>query len=113
MSHFSHNIPNVVYLLFKQIWPSDLKDLIHKPVADPGFPVGGGGNLQRGCFLVKTKELDPVGGPPAAPPWIHQCKHLDVADVGVIGIPHPPDDLPRAYVQRKGDSCITEDHGIR
>ena len=43
-------------------------------VADPGFPVGGGGaDLQRGCFSAKTyvkmKELDPVGGRgPAAPP---------------------------------------------
>ena len=42
------------------------------PVADPGFPVGGGAeplggvDLQRGCFSAKTyakmKELDPVGG---------------------------------------------------
>ena len=36
-------------------------------VADPGFPVGGGGaDLRRGCFSaktnVKTKELDPVEG---------------------------------------------------
>ena len=36
-------------------------------VADPGFPVGGGGaNLQRGHFsakmYAKTKELDLVGG---------------------------------------------------
>ena len=43
------------------------------PVADPGFPVGGGRepvrggvDLQRGHFLVKmyvkTKELGPIGG---------------------------------------------------
>ena len=37
-------------------------------------PLGGGADLQHGCFLVKTyaktKELDPVGGghAPAAPP---------------------------------------------
>ena len=36
-------------------------------VADPGFPVGGGGaDLQHVHFLaktdVKTKEMDPVGG---------------------------------------------------
>ena len=38
-----------------------------KAVADPGFPVGGGGaNLRCVHFLVKTyvktKEIDPVGG---------------------------------------------------
>ena len=38
------------------------------PVADPGFPVGGGGgaDLQGIHFsvktYVKTKEMDPVGG---------------------------------------------------
>ena len=50
-------------------------------MADPGFPVGGGGaptrwggaNLQHIHFSVKTyaktKEIDPVGGgAPAAPP---------------------------------------------
>ena len=35
-------------------------------VADPGFPVGGGANLQCVHFLAKThakmKEMDPVGG---------------------------------------------------
>ena len=49
------------------------------PVADPGFPVGGGGtNLRCIHFLakmyVKMKEIDPVGGGHmlAVPPWIHQ-----------------------------------------
>ena len=51
-------------------------------VADQGFPVGGrraigGANLRCRCFLaktyVKTKELDPVGGGGATPPWIRQC----------------------------------------
>ena len=55
-------------------------------VADPGFPIGGGGadplggggaNLQHVYFLAKTyaktKEIDPVGGgarrrPPLDPP---------------------------------------------
>ena len=41
-------------------------------MADPGFPVEGGIDLQHGCFSAKTyakmKELDPVGGAPAAPP---------------------------------------------
>ena len=45
-------------------------------MADPGFPVGGGGvDLRRGRFSVKmytkTKELGPMGGGgmcPAAPP---------------------------------------------
>ena len=53
-------------------------------MADPGFPLGGGGteplegaNLQHGCFLAKmyakTKELDPVGGMHAgSTPWICQ-----------------------------------------
>ena len=63
-------------------------------VADPGFPVGGGAeplgggaDLQRGCFSVKTyaktKELDPVGGgarrrrpPPLDPPMINMCAIL-------------------------------------
>ena len=53
-------------------------------VADPGFPVGGGGggadplgggaNLRRVHFLAKTyvkaKEIDPVGS------WIRQCFSL-------------------------------------
>ena len=46
-----------------------LKGAIRKgnSVADPGFPVGGGGaDLPRGCFFtetyVKMKELGPVGG---------------------------------------------------
>ena len=55
-------------------------NIIQKPVADPGFPVGGrapvrgGMDLQRGHFLVKmcaiTKELGPIGGGvrPARPP---------------------------------------------
>ena len=57
------------------------------PVADPGFPVGGGGcqpilggcQLRRVHFLVKMyakmKEIDPVGGgggAGGAPPWIRQ-----------------------------------------
>ena len=43
-------------------------------MADPGFPVGGGGvDLRRGCFsakmYAKTKELGPVGGrAPGTPP---------------------------------------------
>ena len=46
-------------------------------MADPGFPVGGGGggaNLRRIHFsakmYAKTKEIDPVGGgrPPLDPP---------------------------------------------
>ena len=38
------------------------------PVADPGFPIGGGGGTDLRCghfsvkTCVKTKELDPVGG---------------------------------------------------
>ena len=50
-----------------------------RSVADPGFPVGGGGRRPvGGCqppthtlfgkTYVKTKEMDPVGGAPAAPP---------------------------------------------
>ena len=48
------------------------------PVADPGFPVGGGANLQRVHFsaktYAKTKEIDPVGGGARRrrPPWIRQ-----------------------------------------
>ena len=38
--------------------------LITNPAADPGFPIGGGADLQRGHFsaetYVKTKELGPV-----------------------------------------------------
>ena len=51
---------------------------VTKTVADPGFPTGGapthwgGANLQCVHFLAKmyakTKEIDPVGGAPAAPP---------------------------------------------
>ena len=54
-------------------------------MADPGFPVGGGGadplgghaNLRRVHFLaktyVKTKENDPVGGARSGgAPWIRQ-----------------------------------------
>ena len=41
-------------------------------MADPGFPVGGGANLQRIHFsaktYAKTKEIDPVGGAPLDPP---------------------------------------------
>ena len=42
-------------------------------VADPGFPIGGGGaNFRRIHFLAKmyakTKEIDPVGGGAPAPP---------------------------------------------
>ena len=42
------------------------------PVADPGFPIGGGAELLVGCqpptlallakTFVKMKELDPIGG---------------------------------------------------
>ena len=49
--------------------------MFYKAVADPGFPVGGGGvDLRRGCFSVKmyakTKELGPIGGGvrPVRPP---------------------------------------------
>ena len=52
----------------------NVEDLTYT-VADPGFPVwgGGGANLRRVHFsaktYVKTKEIDPVGGgAPAAPP---------------------------------------------
>ena len=52
------------------------------------FPLGGGADLRRIHFLaktyVKTKEMDPVGGAPAAPPGsanenerIESCKGLD------------------------------------
>ena len=47
-------------------------------VADPGFPVGGGGgaDLRRVHFSAKTyakmKEMDPVGGRRRRPPWIRQ-----------------------------------------
>ena len=40
-------------------------------------------------------------------------KHPDIADVGVIGVPHPPDDLPRAYVQRKPNTHLTEGNIIK
>ena len=44
---------------------------------DPGFPIGGGTDLRRIHFSLKTyaktKEMDPVGGgAPAVPPWIRQ-----------------------------------------
>ena len=54
--------------------------MCHPPVADPGFPVGGGVDLlgggldlRHGCFLAKmyakTKEFGPVGGHvPGTPP---------------------------------------------
>ena len=50
----------------------------HNAVADPGFPVGGGANLRRVHFsvktYVKTKEIDPVGGGVRrGAPWICQC----------------------------------------
>ena len=59
--------PEVRHLQWVQVYSS---------VADPGFPVGGGGgggvdplrgvDLRRGCFLakmcVKMKEFGPVGG---------------------------------------------------
>lgn len=34
--------------------------------------------------------------------------HPDVADVGVIGVPQPPDDLPKAFVVKKQGSTVTE-----
>ena len=55
------------------------------PVADPGFPIGGvdplGGGVdpQRGHFLVKMKELGPMGGgmhlacSPLDPPMATLC----------------------------------------
>ena len=65
--------------------------VISSPVADPGFPVGGGaptrwgggGNLRHVHFWAKTKEIDPVGGGGgrrgAPPRWIRQCSpHLHV-----------------------------------
>ena len=51
-------------------------------MADPGFPMGGGGgaDLRHGGFSAKThvkmKELDPVGGGglhAGGIPWICQC----------------------------------------
>ena len=54
--------------------------LNNRVVADPGFPVGGGGgvDLQHGCFsakiCAKMKEFGPMGGhapgmpPPLDPP---------------------------------------------
>ena len=51
------------------------------------FPLGGadplgGANLQCVHFLakmyVKMKEIDPVGGAPAAPPWIRQCSEQQI-----------------------------------
>ena len=44
-------------------------------VADPGFPLGGGGANSRGGYIlknlyVKTKESGPVGG-------VHQQRPLD------------------------------------
>ena len=56
-------------------------------MADPGFPVGGGGaDLRCGCFsaktYAKTKELDPVGGGGGAhvggAPRIRQCLSLKI-----------------------------------
>ena len=62
---------------------------IYISVADPGFPVGGGGvDLQRRCFSVKMyakmKELGPIGGgvrpsrPPPDPPM-----HISTEDMRV------------------------------
>ena len=61
----------------------------YKPVADPGFPIGGacthwgGVDLQRGHFLVKmyakTKELGPIGGrAPATPPRSANANDADL-----------------------------------
>ena len=33
----------------------------------------------------------------------------DVVDVGVIGIPQPPDDLPKAFVVKRPGSTLTEE----
>ena len=35
--------------------------------------------------------------------------HPDVVDVGVIGVPNPPDDLPKAFVVKKEGVKLTED----
>ena len=35
--------------------------------------------------------------------------HPDVVDVGVVGVPNPPDDLPKAFVVKKEGAALTED----
>ena len=30
-------------------------------------------------------------------------------DVGVVGVPNPPDDLPKAFVVKKEGAALTED----
>ena len=42
----------------------DLGNFTSITVADPGFPIGGGGgaDLFSAKTYVKTKEMDPVGG---------------------------------------------------
>ena len=35
--------------------------------------------------------------------------HPDVVDVGVVGVPNPPDDLPKAFVVKKEGTKLTED----
>ena len=68
------------FLNFKFNWIKFLHTYRNIAVADPGFPVrGGGADLRRIHFLVKTyaktKEMDPVGGGECAggAPWIRQC----------------------------------------
>ena len=79
-------------------------------MADPGFPVGGGGgaNLRRGHFLgkmyAKMKELDPVGGGgarAAAPP--RSANDKDLGAHLVAG----------AMCKRCIADCRTSDEGIQ
>ena len=72
---------------------------MYKPVADPGFPVGGGCGPRRGgvdsrgdyiskIFYVKTKESGPFGGGRA--PGIRQLTHTYRAET---------ENLPAEYLQ--------------
>ena len=87
-------------------------------MADPGFPIGGGGgaDLQRIHFLAKMyakmKEMDPVGGAghaPAVPPlpgsanvndidpFVHRIHCLILKDIIILYFVHDGE-IPFNYI---------------